>query len=150
MKVYPFIGISYFNMNFISMSHCSDTNLEDIDQSLDEGIVFNVPSNKDFRLSDSPVHHDQRDHSRHSIGKTTNVTKHGTNGIIPTHEATNSSYNTCAKRKNKQEEGSIYLGHDLEHVRHMTYVKIRLRVQSLLQKKYSSYIHRLHFFSFTV
>ena len=101
---------------------------------MNEGIVFDVPSNKDFRLSDISVHHDQRDHSRHSIRKTTNVTKHGTERVNTTHEATNSSDITYAKRKNKQEEGSIHLGHDLEHVRDMTYDKIRLWVQKFSSK----------------
>ena len=102
---------------------------------MNEGIVFDVPSNKDFRLSDISVHHDQRDHSRHSIRKTTNVTKYGAERVNTTHETTNSSDITYAKRKNKQEEGSIHLGHDLEHVRDMTYGKIRLWVREFSSKE---------------
>ena len=49
-------------------------------------------------------------------------------GITTTHEATNSSDNTYAKRRNKHEEGSIHHGQDLEHVRGMTYEKISSNV----------------------
>ena len=97
-----------------------------------------MPSNKDFRLSDIPVHHDQRDHSRHSLGKTTLLIKHLQGGITTTHEATNSSDNTYAKRRNRNEEGSIHHGQDLEHVRRMTYKQIRLKIKSSLQKKHNS------------
>ena len=83
-------------------------------------------SNKDFRLSDIPVHHDQGDHSRNSLRKI-NVTKHVTDGITA-HELTHSDDNTYAKRRNKHEEGSIHHGQDLEHVRGMTYEKISSNV----------------------
>ena len=105
---------------------------------MNEGIIFDVPSNKDFRLSDIPVHHDQRDHSRHSLRKTTHSIKHLPGGITTTHEATNSSDNTYAKRRNRNEEGSIHHGQDLEHVRRMTYKQIRLKIKSSLQKKHNS------------
>ena len=105
---------------------------------MNEGITFDVPPNKDFRLSDIPVHHDQRDHSRHSLGKTTLLIKHLQGGITTTHEATNSSDNTYAKRRNRNEEGSIHHGQDLEHVRRMTYKQIRLKIKSSLQKKHNS------------
>ena len=105
---------------------------------MNEGIIFDVPSNKDFRLSDIPVHHDQRDHSRHSLRKTTQSIKHLTGGTTTLYEATNSSDNTYAKRKNRNEEGSIHHGQDLEHVRRMTYKQIRLKIKSSLQKKHNS------------
>ena len=84
-------------------------------------------SNKDFRLSDIPVHHDQRDSSRHSLRKT-NIPIHVTDGITK-HEVTHSTDNTYAKGRNKQEEGSIHHGQDVEHVRSMTYQQLSSNIK---------------------